>query len=102
MWVLYVALIGYGVFGKISTNPVLVAVIADNATKHSLGTAFVLYNFIGMCGSILAPYLTGLLTDITGTLNAGFYFAAVLLVIAFISVLFIREDRPNVEGTAAQ
>ncbi|WP_156857363.1 MFS transporter [Oceanobacillus sp. AG] len=100
MWVLYAALIGYGIFGKISTNPVLVAVIADNAPKHALGTAFGLYNFIGMCGSILAPYITGLLTDLTGSLNAGFYFAAALLGVAFISVLFIKEDnRPNVEGT---
>lgn len=98
MYVLYAALIGYGIFGKISTNPVLVAVVADNAPKQSLSTAFGFYNFIGMCGSIIAPYLTGWLTDVTGTLNAGFYFAAVLLVIGTISVLFIREDnRPNVE-----
>jgi len=97
MWVLYAALIGYGIFGKISTNPVLVAVIADNAPKHSLGTAFGLYNFFGMCGSILAPYITGWLTDITGSLNAGFYFAAILLAIGTISVLFIKEDdKPNV------
>ncbi|KGR73553.1 MFS transporter [Ureibacillus manganicus] len=99
MWVLYAALIGYGIFGKISTNPVLVAVVADNAPKQSLGTAFGFYNFIGMCGSIIAPYLTGWLTDVTGSLNAGFYFAGALLVIGTISVLFIREDnRPNVEG----
>lgn len=97
MWILYASLIGYGIFGKISTNPVLVAVVADNAPKHALGTAFGLYNFIGMCGSILAPYITGWLTDITGSLNAGFYFAAGLLVIGTISVLFIKEGEaaPN-------
>ncbi len=56
-----------------------------------------------MCGSILAPYLTGWLTDVTGTLNAGFYFAGALLVIGTISVLFIREDnRPNVEGEVSK
>ncbi|BFH71360.1 MFS transporter [Paenibacillus dendritiformis] len=99
MWVLYMALIGYGIFGKISTNPVLVAVVADNAPKHALSTAFGLYNFIGMCGSILAPYITGFLTDATGSLNAGFYFAGFLLVIGTISVLFIKEDnRPNAEA----
>lgn len=99
MWVLYAALIGYGIFGKISTNPVLVAVVADNAPKHALGTAFGVYNFIGMCGSIIAPYLTGWLVDVTGSLNAGFYFAGMLLVIGTISVLFIKENkRPNVEA----
>lgn len=103
MLVLYAALIGYGIFGKISTNPVLVAVIADNAPKHALGTVFGVYNMIGMLGSILAPYITGLLTDITGSLNAGFYFAAGLLGIAFFSVLFINENnRPNVEGAATK
>ena len=99
MWVLYAALIGYGIFGKISTNPVLVAVVADNAPKHALSTAFGVYNFIGMCGSILAPYITGLLVDVTGSLNAGFYFAGALLAVAFVSVLMIDEkNRPNVEG----
>ena len=103
MYVLYAALIGYGIFGKISTNPVLVAVVADNAPKHALGTAFGVYNFIGMCGSILAPYITGLLTDITGSLNAGFYFAAVLLGISFIAVLLIDENnRPNIEGATKE
>lgn len=99
MTVLYIALIGYGIFGKISTNPVLVAVIADNAPKHAYSTSFGVYNFIGMCGSILAPYITGFLTDVTGSLNTGFYFAGALLVIGVIAVTFIREDnRPNVEG----
>ncbi|TQS74904.1 MFS transporter [Ornithinibacillus gellani] len=100
MTVLYIALIGYGIFGKISTNPVLVAVVADNAPKHAYSTAFGVYNFFGMCGSILAPYITGLLTDITGTLNAGFYFAGILLIIAVISVLLMDENnRPNVNPT---
>jgi sugar phosphate permease len=100
MAVLYAALIGYGIFGKISTNPVLVAVIADNAPKHAYSTSFGVYNFIGMCGSILAPYITGYLTDITGSLNTGFYFAGALLLIGTIAVMFIDENnRPNVEGS---
>ena len=103
MTVLYVALIGYGIFGKISTNPVLVAVIADNAPKNAYSTSFGVYNFIGMCGSILAPYITGFLTDVTGSLNTGFYFAGALLVIGTIAVMFIDENnRPNVEGSTAK
>ncbi|WP_080873868.1 MFS transporter [Oceanobacillus timonensis] len=102
MTVLYIALIGYGIFGKISTNPVLVAVVADNAPKNAYSTAFGVYNFIGMCGSILAPYITGFLTDVTGTLNAGFYFAAGLLVIGTIASMFINENnRPNIEQSEA-
>jgi len=55
-----------------------------------------------MCGSILAPYITGYLTDVTGSLNTGFYFAGALLLIGTIAVMFIKEDnRPNVEGSKA-
>ncbi|RHW41000.1 MFS transporter [Neobacillus notoginsengisoli] len=98
MAVLYAALIGYGIFGKLSTNPILLAVTADNAPKGSLGTAFGLYNFIGMCGSILAPYITGYLTDLTGSLNSGFYFAAGLLVIGTIASFLLKEDnKPKVD-----
>lgn len=101
MWVLYAALIGYGIFGKISTNPVLVAVVADNAPKNAYSTSFGVYNFIGMCGSILAPYITGFLTDVTGSLNMGFYFAGFLLVIGTISAALIKEEkRVTTEDTA--
>lgn len=101
MMIVYVALIAYGLFGKISTNPILVAVVADNAPKHAYSTAFGVYNFFGMCGSILAPYITGFLTDMTGTMDAGFYFAALLVIIGTITSMFIDEkNRPNVEQTA--
>ncbi|WP_042354764.1 MFS transporter [Bacillus rubiinfantis] len=100
MTILYIALITYGIFGKISTNPVLVAVVADNAPKHAYSTSFGFYNFIGMCGSILSPYITGFLTDVTGSLNAGFYFAAALIFVGFISSMFIDEKhRRNVPAT---
>lgn len=101
MTVLYIALIAYGLFGKIGTNPVLVAVVADNAPKHAYGTAFGVFNFIGMCGSILAPYITGFLADITGTMDMGFYFAGALILVGTIASMFIREDnQPNAEQTA--
>ncbi|RIO39093.1 MFS transporter [Staphylococcus nepalensis] len=91
LWVLYIALIGYGVVGKISTNPVLIAVVSANAPKHALSTSFSVYNFIGMTASILAPYLTGYLTDLTGKMATGFYLAAGLLIIGFICALLLRE-----------
>ncbi|VDG89459.1 D-galactarate permease [Lysinibacillus sphaericus] len=102
MYVLYAALIGYGIFGKISTNPVLVAVVADNAPKNAYGTSFGIYNFIGMLGSILAPYITGFLADATGNLDMGFYFAGFLLVIGTIAASLIKEDnKPKLTDTKA-
>lgn len=56
MPVLIGALILYGIVGKISTNPVLVAVVADNSPRHALGTSFGVYNCIGMLGSVLRQH----------------------------------------------
>lgn len=89
--ILYIALIGYGIVGKISTNPVLIAVVAHNAPKSALGTSFSVYNFIGMTASILAPYITGFLTDLTGSMAIGFYLAALLLVVGLVAALMLKE-----------
>ncbi|GKX51295.1 MFS transporter [Budvicia aquatica] len=88
---LIVVLILYGFIGKISLNPVLVALVADNAPKASLSTAFGLYNFFGMASSIVAPIMTGFLADKTGSLNTGFYCAAVITVIGIVAMLFVTE-----------
>jgi len=91
------ALIGvlvlYGFIGKISLNPVLIALVADNAPRAALSTAFGLYNFFGMAASIFAPYVTGFIADSTGSLNAGFYFAAMITVVGFIAMLFVKEGK---------
>ena len=98
--VLISVLVLYGFIGKISLNPVLVALVADNAPKAALSTAFGLYNFFGMAASICAPYMTGFLADSTGSLNTGFYFAAVVTVIGIIAMLFVKEGDNNKEVTA--
>ncbi|WP_255309160.1 MFS transporter [Leminorella grimontii] len=89
--VLIAVLILYGFIGKISLNPVLVALVADNAPRAALSTAFGLYNFFGMAASIFAPVVTGFIADSTGSLNAGFYFAAVVTVVGIIAMLFVKE-----------
>lgn len=86
-------LVLYGFIGKISLNPVLVALVADNAPKSSLSTAFGLYNFFGMAASIAAPYMTGLIADKTGSLNSGFYFAALITIIGMVAMSFVRENK---------
>lgn len=92
---LITVLVLYGLIGKISLNPILVALVADNAPKQALGTAFSLYNFFGMAASIFAPYVTGFIADRTGSLNAGFYFAAFITLIGISAMLLVREKRPS-------
>nr|WP_240507126.1 hypothetical protein [Staphylococcus cornubiensis] len=93
--ILYVALIGYGIVGKISTNPVLIAVVADNAPKNALGTSFSVYHFIGMTASILAPYMTGFLTDVTGSMAIGFLYRRILTTHRFYSIIIAQREREN-------
>jgi len=91
--VLVAVLVLYGLIGKIALNPVLVALVADNAPKAALSTAFGLYNFFGMASSILSPYVTGWLAERPGgSLNDGFYFAAGVTLVGIIAMLFVKEE----------
>ncbi|RJG23136.1 MFS transporter [Paenibacillus thiaminolyticus] len=85
------ALIVYGLTGKLALDPVLVAFVADNAPKEAYSTAFGLYNFIGMSSSILAPYITGYLVDTTGSMRSGFFLAMILLFIGLAAMIFTKE-----------
>lgn len=88
---LIVVLIAYGLTGKLALDPILVAFVMKNAPKRSLGTTLSAYNFIGMSGSILAPYVTGWIADKMGSMKVGFYLAAVLLLIGLVVFSFAKE-----------
>ena len=95
-----VALCVYGLFGKLAMDPVLVATIADNAPKESYSSAFGMFNFVGMSSSILAPTIAGAITDVTGSLAAGFYLSAGLLVMGLVGIMFLKEHKPAKTATA--
>ncbi|HEX4885525.1 MAG TPA: MFS transporter [Casimicrobiaceae bacterium] len=88
-----VAICVYGFFGKLALDPVLIATVADNAPKASYGTAYGIYNFVGMTSSILAPTIAGMIADATGSLAANFYISAGVLVVGMVGMLFLRERR---------
>lgn len=74
-------LILYGLTGKLALDPILVAYVTKNSPKEALGTALSAYNFIGMSAAITAPIVTGWIADKFGSMQAGFYLAAVLLLV---------------------
>lgn len=90
---LIVVLIIYGLTGKLALDPILVAFVAQNAPKKALSTVLSVYNFVGMSGSILAPYITGYIADKLGSMQAGFYLAAIMLVIGVIVFSFADEKK---------
>lgn len=87
------SLVCYGLFGKLATDPLLIALVADNAPRNQLSTAFGIFNFVGMCSAIVAPYATGWLRDISGSWNSGFYVSVGLLIIGVIATLCISEKK---------
>ncbi|MBM7645872.1 MFS family permease [Scopulibacillus daqui] len=88
---LIAALVIYGMFGKIALDPILISSVSENVSKTTYGTAFSLYNFIGMISSIIAPWFTGLLSDKTGSMASGFYSAVIVLVLGMIIMIFYKE-----------
>lgn len=91
---LITVLILYGLTGKLALDPIMVTFVTKHAPRAALGTTLSAYNFIGMSGSILAPYVTGYLADTSGSMQVGFYLSCVLLIIGLILfVLLAKEDR---------
>lgn len=94
-WELMIAsLVFYGLVGKLATDPLLIALISDNAPKSSLSTVYGLYNCIAMMGAILAPYITGWLKDVTHSFNSGFYLSIILLAAGWCAVAFFLHPKP--------
>lgn len=69
---LITVLVLYGLTGKLALDPIVVTYVTRNAPVGALGTTLSAYNFIGMSGSILAPYVTGFLADTLGSMQVGF------------------------------
>ena len=78
--------------GKLALDPIMVTFVTKHAPKAALGTTLSAYNFIGMSGSILAPYVTGYLADTAGSMQVGFYLSCVLLVIGLLAFAFLAKD----------
>ncbi len=90
-------LILYRLTGKLALDPIMVAFVSRHAPRRALGTALSAYNFVGMSGSILAPYITGFLSDVSGSMQIGFYVASVLLILGTIAFASLaREEKQAV------
>lgn len=85
-WLL-VSLVMYGFLGKLAVEPIMISWLGENAPRVGVGTTLGVFNFFGMMSSVIAPALTGSISDATGSKVMGFYIAVGLLVIG--TVLFM-------------
>ena len=91
---LYLALILYGLSGKLVIDPLLIAAVAEQTAERNRSKAFAFLNFAGTISMVLAPTITGLIVDFTGSFNSGFLVAAALQAIAWILLLSIHDSNP--------
>lgn len=76
---LSIILLLYGLLGKMAVDPVLISYMTDRADRRSVATTLGVFNFFGMASSVVAPWLTGQIMDVTGSGEMGFYLGAALL-----------------------
>ncbi|MBJ8349615.1 MFS transporter [Streptococcus zalophi] len=93
---LIAVLILYGLTGKLALDPILISYVNTHAPKGRLSTTLSAYNFIGMSGSILAPYVTGFISDNAGSMQIGFYLAAGMLMVALVLFGMMAQDTQRV------
>jgi MFS family permease len=67
-----------------SSFPPLYTLLADTVTPEILGTTFGILNTWGFIASLVAPWITGLLKDMTNSFAWAFYASAVVMVIGII------------------
>ncbi len=93
--ILLMGLILYGFLGKLAVDPILISYIIDRANPSKLGRSLGLFNFFGMTSSVVAPFLTGVITDITNTQVLGFYLSVGMLLLGttFFYIANKRDER---------
>ena len=80
---LLIALIMYGFLGKLAVEPIIISWLGENAPKLELALLWACLTF-RYDVIVIAPALTGKISDTTGSKVMGFYIAVVILLIGTI------------------
>lgn len=90
---LLVALILYGLLGKLAVEPIIISYLADVAPKKGYGTTLGVFNSCGMASSVIAPPLTGAIIDATTSQSLGFYVAVAILTAGAVLFLLMNSKK---------
>lgn len=100
---LMISLVLYGLLGKMAVDPILISFVSEQASSKTLGRAFSLFNFFGMSSAVVAPTLTGFISDITGSKEISFVISACLVItgtLIFAAVALRRKKEAAVTASA--
>ncbi|HHG3609105.1 TPA: MFS transporter, partial [Klebsiella pneumoniae] len=73
----------------------LISFVSEQASAKTLGRAFSLFNFFGMSSAVVAPTLTGFISDLTGSKEISFVMSAGLVVTGTIifALITLRKNK---------
>lgn len=77
-------LIIYGLIGRTVSDTIVISWFGDHASRkvpQALGAAVGVFNLIGMSSAIVAPLVSGVVKDLTGSLTGAFYLGAVVVLV---------------------
>ena len=92
--VLVAALILYGIIGRTVSDTVIISWFGDHVAEKSpaaLGAAVVVFNLVGMSSAVIAPLISGLVKDMTGSLSGAFYLGALIVLVGMICTAITPE-----------
>lgn len=101
---LMVSLVLYGLLGKMAVDPILISFVSEQASAKNMGRAFSLFNFFGMSSAIIAPMLTGFISDLTGSKELSFMISAGLVTTGTLlfAVATLYKRKPVVSCSLSQ
>lgn len=73
----------YGISGKLIIDPIIIAALAGEVGPADRAKALGFVGFVASVAMVLAPWVTGLIGDLQGSLNGAFYLAAALHVVSW-------------------
>lgn len=92
--VLVAALILYGVIGRTVSDTVIISWFGDHVAEKSpaaLGAAVGVFNLVGMSAAVIAPLVSGIVKDSTGSLAGAFYLGALVVLAGMVCAGITRE-----------
>lgn len=95
---LIIGLLLYGFFGKVAVEPIIISWLGDTMPHKGLATTLGVFNFLGMSSSVIAPTLTGQISDLTGSKITAFYIAIIIVIIGTL-LFYLVNRRKHIQGS---
>lgn len=89
--ILLIAVIIYGIFGKLALDPILIVATSSASTNKNLSTVLAVFNFVGLLSSVVAPYIGGQVLEYTKSLSLSFNISFILLIIALVLSFRLKD-----------